>query len=236
MGVEVEVDMGPDALTALSAADFSVALSAYRNATTDAAHVMLPITPFTETGGTFVNMEGRVQSFNAAVKPQGDSRPGWKVLRMLGALLELPGYHAETLNEVRAAIAPDLQAWAAAGLGNAAEAFEWKVRAAGGKLERIAEFGAYASDPVARRSPPLQKTADGRAARAARLNPATAEAMGLRQGDRVRVRQGGEAVLVVALDRGVPQGCVRIARGVHETAALTQGDVAIEKVAEAAVA
>src|SRR6185436_18680066 len=94
MGVEAELDMGPEALAALSSADFHVALSAYRNATTEAAHVMLPITPFSETGGTFVNMEGRVQSFNAVVKPQGDSRPGWKVLRMLGALLDIPGFHA----------------------------------------------------------------------------------------------------------------------------------------------
>jgi NADH-quinone oxidoreductase subunit G len=236
MGVEAELDMGPEALEALAGAQFGVALSAYRNATTDAAHVMLPVTPFTETGGTFVNMEGRVQQFNAVVKPQGDSRPGWKVLRMLGALLELPGFHAESLQDVRAAIAPDLQAWASAGLGNEVEPFEWQVRAARNRLERIAEFGAYASDPVARRSPSLQKTADGRAARAARLNPATAGAMGLAKGDRVRVRQGGEAVLVVALDPAVPQGSVRIARGVVETAALTDGDVSLEKLAEAAVA
>ena len=236
MGLEAELDMGPEALGALSAADFSIALSAYRNATTEGAHVMLPIAPFSETGGTFVSMEGRVQSFNAAVKPQGDCRPGWKVLRMLGTLLDLPGFHAETLPQIRAAIAPDLQAWARAGLDNTAAPMQWEVRAPRARIARIAEFGLYAGDPVVRRSPPLQRTAEGRAARAARLNPATASAMGLAPGERVRVVQGGEARLVVALDAAVPQGCVRIARGVPETAALTSGDVTLEKVAESVAA
>ncbi|HEX7404165.1 MAG TPA: NADH-quinone oxidoreductase subunit NuoG, partial [Usitatibacter sp.] len=105
-GVEAELDMGAQALEAIAQSEFTVALSAFRNATTDLAHVMLPITPFTETGGTFVSMEGRVQSFNGVVKPQGDSRPGWKVLRMLGSLLEIPGFDADTIEAVRKQIAP----------------------------------------------------------------------------------------------------------------------------------
>ncbi|HEY4999584.1 MAG TPA: molybdopterin-dependent oxidoreductase, partial [Usitatibacter sp.] len=116
-GVEAELDMGPRAIDALARSEFTVALSAFRNATTERAHVMLPITPYTETGGTFVNMEGRAQSFNGVVKPQGDSRPGWKVLRMLGAILGIPGFDVDTLEAVRRQIAPDLQAWATAGLG-----------------------------------------------------------------------------------------------------------------------
>jgi NADH-quinone oxidoreductase subunit G len=230
-GLEAELDIGPQALHALEAAEFTLALSAYRNATTEAAHVMLPIGTFAETGGTFVNMEGRVQSFNAAVKPPGQARPGWKVLRMLGAMLELPGFHAETLQEIRGTIAPDLQAWARQGLSNEADVpAKWDVRSAPpARLERIAEIGTHAGDPIVRRSRPLQKTADGRAARAARLNPATAAAMGLEAGDVVRVMQGGTAELPVALDAGTPQGCVRIARGVTETAALTSGDITLEK-------
>jgi NADH-quinone oxidoreductase subunit G len=238
-GVEAGLDMGPAALAAIASAEFAVALSAYRNETTERAHVMLPITPFTETGGSFVNMEGRLQSFNAVVKPQGDSRPGWKVLRMLGATLDLPGFHAETLQQVRAAIAPDLQAWARAGLDNALvtpDVGASPQRSVGQGLQRIAEFGIYAGDPIVRRSLPLQRTADGRAARSARLNPATAAAMGLAAGDRVRVTQGGEARLVVAIDSAVPQGCVRIARGVAETATLSEGDVTLEKLAESVAA
>src|SRR5258708_7744447 len=130
-GVEAELDMGPEALAALSKAEFGVVLSAYRNATTDAAHVMLPIAAWAETGGTYVNMEGRVQSFNAAVKPQGDARPAWKVLRLMGAMLDLPEFNIDTLDAVRARICAkpqqvgdprDLQAWARAGLGGACDA------------------------------------------------------------------------------------------------------------------
>jgi NADH-quinone oxidoreductase subunit G len=238
-GLEAELDMGPAALAALSVAEFSVALSAYRNATTDSAHVMLPIATFAETGGTFVSMEGRVQAFNAAVKPQGDSRPGWKVLRMLGATMELPGFHAETLQQIRAGIAPDLQAWATAGLSNelvTPDVRERGQRSGAQGLQRIAEFGLYAGDPIVRRSVPLQRTADGRAARTARLNPATAASLGLAAGDRVRVTQGGEARLTVALDAAVPEGCVRVARGVPETAALGEGAVLLEKLMESAAA
>jgi NADH-quinone oxidoreductase subunit G len=236
-GVEAEHDMGPAAMAALGQSEFTVALSAYRNATTEHAHVVLPIAAFTETGGTFVNMEGRVQSFNAVVKPQGDSRPGWKVLRMLGALLDIPEFHAETLEAVRKQIAPDLQAWARAGLGNAAAAFTWELRTPKASVERIAEFALYASDPIVRRSPPLQKTADGKAARTARFNAATLASLGLEAGARVRIRQGGgEATLAAALDAGLPDGTVRIARGVAETALLGEGELAFEKIQETAAA
>src|SRR4030095_8773350 len=103
-GIEAEYDMGREAADALGNAEFVVALSSFRNGTTDRAHVLLPIAPYTETAGTFVSMEGRVQSFNAVGKPLGDTRPGWKVFRMLGAMLSLPGFEAETIEAVRASI------------------------------------------------------------------------------------------------------------------------------------
>jgi NADH-quinone oxidoreductase subunit G len=236
-GVEAELEMGPKALAALGQAEFGVVLSAYRNATTDAAHVMLPITPFSETAGTFVNMEGRVQSFNAVVKPQGDSRPLWKVLRMLGALLEIPGFHAEKIEEVRKGIAPDLQAWATQGLDNGIAEFDRQPRSTTAAVERVAEFAIYATDPIVRRSLPLQKTADAKNARLARFHPATAAALNLAAGAQVRIRQGGgEVTLPVALDSALPEGVMRIARGIPETAALGEGDVSIEVVKLAAVA
>jgi NADH-quinone oxidoreductase subunit G len=230
-GVEAEFDMGPRALAALAGAEFGVVLSAYRNATTERAHVMLPITPCVETGGTFVNMEGRVQSFNAVVKPQGDARPGWKVLRMLGALLDIPDFHPDTIEAVRALVARDLQAWAEAGLGNAVEPFDWQLRTPAASVERIAEFAIYAGDPIVRRSAPLQKSADGKAARTMRVNAATAAGLGVGAGDRVRVRQGGgEALLAVAIDAALPEGTVRIARGLAETASLGEGEISVTKV------
>jgi NADH-quinone oxidoreductase subunit G len=229
-GIEAEYDMGAKAAEAIGKAEFVVALSSYRNGTTDRAHVLLPVTPYTETAGTFVNLEGRVQSFNAVVKPLGDARPGWKVLRMLGSMLGIAGFDAETIEAVRAQIAPDLGAWAAAGLGNgcAAEMKPAAGRAQG--LERIAEVGIYAGDPIVRRAPSLQKTNDAKASASARFNAATLASLGLAGGDRVRVRQGGgEAVLVARADATVPEGCVRIARGLRETSRLGEGDVSVEK-------
>ena len=236
-GVEMELDMGRRALEALAGAEFGVALSAYRNATTDAAHVMLPIATFTETAGTFVNMEGRVQSFAACVKPQGDARPLWKVLRMLGSLLEIPGFNADTIDQVRAQIGEDLASLAQGRLSNELEPLDWQVRAAPATLERIAEFPIYGTDPIVRRSPPLQKTADAKAARLARLHPATFSAMDLAEGVQVRIRQGGgEAILTAVADAAVPEGCVRLARGIPETAALGEGEVAVDIVRMEAVA
>ena len=237
MGVEAEHDMGPGALQVLGDADFGVVLSAYRNATTDKAHVILPIAPFTETAGTFVNMEGRAQAFYAVARPQGEARPGWKVLRMLGALLDVPGFHAESIEDVRKQVAPDLAAWAKAGLGNAAESFTWELRTPSAQIQRVAEFGIYAGDPIVRRSASLQKTQDGKASRTARLNAATMSRLAVQAGDRVRVRQGGgEAVLAVALDEGLGDHTVRIARGVPETAMLGEGEISIERVRETAAA
>jgi NADH-quinone oxidoreductase subunit G len=237
MGVEAEHDMGLRALQALGAAEFGVVLSAYRNATTDGAHVILPIAPFTETAGTFVNMEGRAQAFNAVANPQGESRPGWKVLRMLGALLDVPGFHADSIEDVRKQIAPDLAAWAKAGLGNAAESFAWELRTPSAEIERVAEFGIYAGDPIVRRSASLQKTADGKASRTARFNAATLSRLGVKAGDRVRIRQGGgEAILAVALDAALADNTVRVSRGVPETAMLGEGDISIERVRETAAA
>jgi NADH-quinone oxidoreductase subunit G len=236
-GVEPEVDCPAGTVRALAGAEFVVALTAYRNGLADHAHVMLPIGPFTETGGTFVNMEGRAQTFNAVVKPLGDSKPAWKVLRMLGDELGLDGFQVETIEQLRHAIAPDLAAWARTGLDNAISTEGAAGRSGSGTYERIAEVPLYASDAIVRRSAPLQKTADAAAAGKARMNPATFAALGLSDGQSVRLRQGGgEAVLPAAIDAAVPEGCVRVARGIRETVALGEGELTIEKVSVQRVA
>ena len=238
-GFEPERDaaMAPAAIAALKQADFVVALTAWRCWAPEYAHVILPIAPSAETAGTFVNMEGRVQSFHAVTKPRGATRPGWKVMRMLGSMLGLEGFDADTVEDVRAAIAPDLDAWVRAGLSNDAAPFAFTIAAPGKGLERVAEWPAYGTDAQVRRAPSLQKTADARAATRARMNAATAIAAGLALGDQVRITQGGgEAVLAVAVDPALPDGCVRIARGIAGTVALGEGDIAIAKVATEAAA
>ncbi len=232
-GFEPERDaaLAPEAIAALSQAEFVVAFSAWRCWAPEYAHVILPIAPSAETAGTFVNMEGRVQSFHAVVKPQGDARPGWKVLRVLGTMLGLPGFEAESIDAVRKDIAPDLQAWADAGLSNAVAPFGFSLAAPAEGLERVAEWPLYGTDPQVRRAPSLQKTADAKAAATVRLNAATAAARGLAAGERVVVRQGGgEATLPLAIDAALPDDCVRVARGTLESVALGDGPVSLEKV------
>jgi NADH-quinone oxidoreductase subunit G len=87
------------ATQSLQSAEMVVTLSPFR-CNLEMSDVLLPIAPFTETSGTFVNAEGRVQSFHAAVKPAGDARPGWKVIRVLGSILGLTGFEAESAQEV----------------------------------------------------------------------------------------------------------------------------------------
>ena len=102
LNVEPELDCADprSALKALKDAQFVVSLTPWKT-NVEYADVLLPIAPFTETSGTFVNTEGRVQSFYANVNPLGDTRPGWKVLRVLGSLLGKPGFDFDTIEQVR---------------------------------------------------------------------------------------------------------------------------------------
>ncbi len=106
LGVEPELDLAnpPAAVAALRGAELVVALTSFKQRGRSACDVMLPISPFTETSGTFVNCEGRAQSFNGAVKPRGDTRPAWKVLRVLGNLLGLRRLRLRTSEAVRTEI------------------------------------------------------------------------------------------------------------------------------------
>ncbi|MGH8680210.1 MAG: NADH-quinone oxidoreductase subunit NuoG, partial [Burkholderiales bacterium] len=149
VGVEPELDTANprQALRAMASAELVVMLSAYRGRALDHADVLLPVAPFTETSGSFVNAEGRLQSFNPAVKPRGGARPAWKVLRVLGNLLGLPGFDYDRSEQVRdQACRADA---IAARLSNALEglAIEPGPPAAGG-LERVADVPIYAADPV----------------------------------------------------------------------------------------
>src|SRR5882724_900332 len=94
------------AMRALAAADTVVAFTSFRNGALEYADAILPIAPFTETSGTFVNCEGRAQSFNGSVLPFGDARPGWKVLRVIATALGLPGFEYDTPEAVRAQAIP----------------------------------------------------------------------------------------------------------------------------------
>jgi len=221
MGVEPEFDCANPQLAvgALRQAGLVVFMSAFKHAPAlEYADVMLPISPFTETSGTFVNTEGRAQSFTGVVKAHGDCRPAWKVLRVLGNVLNLDGFAYESSEAVRdEAIGKGTEFVAGLDNGLSGVAINLESAPAGG-IQRIADVPVNFADPIARRAPALRQTADS-AVPTARMNEALLAKLGLVAGDRVRVRQGaGEALLTVSVDRGVPAECVRVAAA-HETTA-----------------
>jgi NADH-quinone oxidoreductase subunit G len=206
---EPEYDTADPAATlrALKGADTVISLAAYRNSALEYADAILPITPFTETAGTFVSCEGRVQAFNGVVRPLGEARPGWKVLRVLGNELGLAGFDYESPEAVRADALP---ADVTGRLSNEVPVAPALTAAPAEGAERIADVPVYFSDAIVRRAQSLQRTADARPPRAS-ANARTLAAFGLKPGDKARVRQGEAAALLeCALDDRLPDGVVRV--------------------------
>ncbi len=218
LGAEPELDCwdGAGALRALGGAEFVVAVSSYRGAAMDYAHALLPLAPFTETSGTFVNCEGRWQSFAGAVSPAGEARPGWKILRVLGNVLGKSGFDYTSSEQVRDEVAHHA-------VTPAARSLRWSLGAPPAPIEglvRIADVPMYAADPVVRRAAPLQQTKDN-ARPVARMNAAEAKRRNLGSATAVRVTtRAGEVSLGFVIDGRVPAGCVWIPFGYAETAPL----------------
>jgi len=218
------------ALAALAGSGLVVALTSFQDAAVPNADVLLPIAPFTETAGSFVNAEGRLQSFTGVVKPAGDARPAWKVLRVLGNLLGLPGFDHETADDVRAEALGD-PAGLATRLDNSSTAAAVPAAPLPG-LQRLAEVPIYATDALVRRAPSLQLTADARLAAQAGLPAALWQQLGLADGDRVCLAQGSAtATLPARLDATLAAGVVRVPAGLAETATLGAmfGAITVEK-------
>lgn len=207
---------GRQARATLASAECVVALSAFQTEVLDYAHVLLPMAPFTETDGTFVNGEGRWQSFAAAATPLGDTRPGWKILRVLAGLLGVHDCEFDSTEQIRALLGNRSPVPQVAG-------GRWPLPAQpspGYPLERIATISLYDTDSLVRRSPPLQATAD-RMRPAVYVNAAQAQRLGLAAGDRAVVTMGAVATnLEVRVDPQVPDGAVWIPAALPETADL----------------
>jgi len=223
-GIEPELDCGDGsrARTAMHAADFVVMVSAFKPSETgttakEYADVLLPMGPFTETAGTYINGEGRVQAFTGAVQPRGEARPGWKILRVLGSMLELDSFNYNSIDDVRSDI----------GFGEipaSSKLTQWRIpekaESRATELNRIAEVPIYAVDSLVRRATALQQTNDNPGP-AARMNASQAEKSGLAENDRVVVRMvEGSAELELVIDARIPEGCVLVAQGHPETATL----------------
>ena len=229
LNVEPELDMHDpqQAMTAMYAADMVVALSAYKHHATDYADVLLPIAPFTETSGTFVNTEGRVQSFRGAVRPLGESRPAWKVLRVLGNLLEVSGFDYDSGEAVRDEVLAGLSV--ADKLNNhipdldnhiLAAALQAAASSNSQGLQRVSNVPIYFADAVVRRAASLQMTHDA-ATPCVVMHSSELQKLGVRSGDTVRVNQGkASASLVARADDSMPVATARVAAGHPITAEL----------------
>jgi len=219
LGLEAELDCANPqlAIAALKQAATVVVMSPFKlPGALDYADVLLPVSPFSETSGSFVNTEGRVQSFNAVVKPLGETRPAWKVLRVLGNLMQLDGFDQDSSEEVRVEVLAGSPV--AERLNNQVSGIAIALPANPGGIERIADVPIYFADALVRRAPSLQKARDA-AAPAARMNAATLQKLGLTAGQELKVTQGaGMAQLPAAQDSTVPDGCVRISAA-HPTVA-----------------
>ncbi|MBX3618115.1 NADH-quinone oxidoreductase subunit NuoG [Nitrosomonas sp.] len=233
MNIEPEFDTydSSKALESIRSSDFVVSLSAYQGNVKEYADVLLPIAPFSETSGTFVNAEGRVQSFNGVVSPLGDTRPGWKVLRVLANLLELEGFDYETSEQVREEILPsgnEINQY----LNNALKDFNGTLtipEAPG--IQRIGEVPIYQADPIVRRAESLQLTQDA-APPKAWMVASMLEKFGVKAGDRITVKQGGRSLSIeVAHDEKLPINCIRLAGAHPKTSDLGAlfGEIEVEK-------
>jgi NADH-quinone oxidoreductase subunit G len=223
LGVEAELDTHDPvtAMGSIQAADLVVVMSPYKGRAIEYADVLLPIAPWTETSGTFVNTEGRVQSFSAVVRPLGETRPAWKVLRVLANLLGLAGFDYNDSRDVLRDALGDTPTGNVQGfLCNEVEAVPAAPPPSWQGLERVADVPIYQTDAVVRRAPSLQKTADA-ALPLARMNGRLVAQLGLAENGHVSLRQTASALtLKVQRDDLLPDNCIRIPSGHPLTASL----------------
>ncbi|MEE8342571.1 MAG: NADH-quinone oxidoreductase subunit NuoG, partial [Gammaproteobacteria bacterium] len=231
LGLEPEYDCwdGAMARQAMDRAGFVVSITPYiTDAVKQYANVVLPLASFAETSGTFINGEGRWQSFAGASTPLGDARPGWKILRVLGNLLDCSDFNyqssAQVRDELREKIgpcAPDNRV--ESGVINGSES------SAG--MERLGDVPIYAVDSLVRRAEALQETTDGRDA-SVRICGTEVERLGLGACSQVLVRQGQcSASLSLEVDERVPKGCAWIPASCPSTVGLgpSFGPLELEK-------
>lgn len=229
LGIEPELDCADSAaaLQALRQADCVVVLTPFVSDTIrEYAHVLLPVGAFAETSGSYVNVEGRWQSFNGAVPSPGETRPAWKVLRVLGNLFGISGFGYLSSTDVRdevAAATRDVKAdnrvvWPTPG--------RLSDDVAG--LVRLAEVPIYAVDPVVRRAQSLQATGDVPRA-AAYVHETVAADLALQDGSEASVRQDGHHIRMnLIIDNRIAPGCVWIPAGMADTAGLGANGTPIE--------
>jgi NADH-quinone oxidoreductase subunit G len=223
MNLEPDADLpNPEqARAALAKANTVIALTPFKSVDLlEVADVILPISTYTETVATFVNAEGRVQTIQPAVKPLGDSRPAWKVLRVLGSLLNLDGFLYNMPEEV---LGEALGENYCTKLNNHAttNTLSNGNLAPFSGLERVSDVNIYGVDQIVRRASALQLTRDAKRGNQVGLGKTLFAELGLKEGDAVRVSQGALSVdLPATLEESLAAGAVRISAGTAASAKL----------------
>ncbi|MDH3713387.1 MAG: NADH-quinone oxidoreductase subunit NuoG [Gammaproteobacteria bacterium] len=214
-GVDPEFDFADPQLahSGLSGADCVIAVTAFESdALLEHADIILPLALHAEIDATYVNAEGRWQNANAAARPCGKARAGWKILRVLGNRLIDGGFDHNSARAVRGEVQACCESVRLDNSLPLAEAL--RVPAASRGLLRVAEVPIYAVDALTRHAMALQKTGDALRG-AVHMSAAQAEKEKLTAGDTARVTQNGSsAVLLVHIEDSIPNGCVWIPSGV----------------------
>ena len=234
LGAEPELEAWDAARAhdALAAAELVIVMSPFQGHGSDYAHVMLPVAAFAETAGSYVSMEGRLQSFRAVVPPQGEARPAWKVLRVLGNQFDLADFDQDSAEQVLAEALPEGEATVRARLGNGIAGVAVSHLHAGDGIERLGETAIYQLDAYTRRAPALQATADGQAGQAAAASGVLIARLGLAEDKPVKVRHNGaETVLKLVRDDNLPDNVVRVAGSLAAASRLgpRYGEISLEK-------
>ncbi len=223
VGAELEFDAANPAraISALGVAEHVVAISAFMtDSIKECASVVLPMAQFPECYGTFVNATGTWQSVKGVASPQGDARPAWKIMRVLAEQLSLDGFNfdsPETITREVQQQCSQVQLNNLSGFAHANIEYQAPEQA---ELMRAGETPIYATDPLVRRSQPLQKSTDGKQAYAV-MSDSVMQKLGLQEGDDVKVQQGeGSAMLTAKADNGVPDATVWVPTGLPQTQSL----------------
>jgi NADH-quinone oxidoreductase subunit G len=207
LGLEPELDcLRPQKVIEALRSAFVVALTAFQSPSLEtAADVLLPIAAFAENEGSYVNALGQWQSFAAAIRAPGEARPAWKVIRLVGDNLELPGFDAINVADVTGDISALCEGAEQPNCEKGNVIIETPQKSSG-KHEAVVEIPMYAGDALVRRAAALQKTPQ-RQRDCVYLNGADIKQLGLRVGGQAVIKGDGiEAVMAVAADERIGKG------------------------------
>ncbi len=217
--IEPEYDIeNPNAvMSALKSANRIVAITSYETESLrQLADVILPLAPLAESEGSLVNLDGNIIEFSPAGKPQGDAKPGWKILRRLGAALELDGFSQVSLKQVQTDMWSEIEN-ATAQADRSATDLELQPTEAGNDLYRVGEIPMYSADALCRRADALQQTVHANS-QFVGLNAADASRLGLSDGGTARVHQGeAYTEFAVRISEQVPTGAAWVRSGTCST-------------------